>query len=418
MKTKFLLLSIVILVLSCSETTPSETITEQPIQSTKVDSPSPTKVSSVENKPQKQVFKLGAAVFLQEEIANFKNKNLALVVNQTSMLGETHLVDTLLASGIAVKTIFAPEHGFRGKADAGEKVESGKDVKTGLPIISLYGKHKKPTATDLKGIDVVVFDIQDVGARFYTYISTMHYVMEACAELNIPMLVLDRPNPNGHYVDGPVLEEKYKSFVGMHPVPVVHGMTIGEYAKMINGEGWLGAKTCDLTVIACQNYTHDMEYVLPVKPSPNLPNQRSIYLYPSLCFFEGTTISVGRGTNMQFQLVGHPKLTGTYIFKPKSMAGAKYPKHKDKSCMGVNLTTKPTDFYKKNTLDWNYMVQAYTAFPDKDAFFLKNNFFEKLAGTDRLRTAIIEGKTAEEISAMWKDEVEAFKLVRAKYLMY
>ena len=251
------------------------------------------------------------------------NKNIALVVNQTSTIGETHLADTLQQLGITIKTIFAPEHGFRGKADAGEKVVDGIDLKTGIPLLSLYGKNKKPKPAQLAGIDVVIFDIQDVGARFYTYISTMHYVMEACAENGVEVLVLDRPNPNGHYVDGPILDPAYQSFVGMHPIPIVHGMTIAEYARMVNGEGWLKAGIqCDLSTIPCENYNHETVYELPIKPSPNLPNNRSIYLYPSLCFFEGTTISVGRGTNTQFQVYGHSDLAiGDYEFTPDQWRG-------------------------------------------------------------------------------------------------
>ena len=275
-------------------------------------------------------------------INELKGKSIALVVNQTSRIGEVHLVDSLLRLGLKIKTIFAPEHGFRGDHSAGAHVASGKDKKTGLPIISLYGNHKKPTSTDLKEIDYVVFDIQDVGTRFYTYLSTMHYVMESCAEENIPFMVLDRPNPNGFYVDGPILDPKFKSFVGMHPIPIVHGMTLGELAKMINGAGWLNNKVqTQLKVIAVENYHHNRIYTLPVKPSPNLPTKASIYLYPSLCLFEGTDVSVGRGTDKPFECFGRPGLEGRkYTFTPKSIPGvAANPPHKGVECSGALLTS-------------------------------------------------------------------------------
>ena len=269
-----------------------------------------------------------------------KDKKVALVVNQSSLVGQRHLLDHLLKHGVKVQKIFAPEHGFRGKADAGAHIKNSRDSKTGLPIISLYGKHKKPTKSDLKGIDLIVFDIQDVGVRFYTYLSTLHYIMEAGAEQQIPVMVLDRPNPNGQYIDGPVLQKKYRSFVGLHPVPVVYGMTIGEYAKMINGEGWLkGRKKAELTVIPLAQYTHQSSYVLAVKPSPNLPNGRAVALYPSLAFFEGTVISAGRGTKKPFQLYGAPQYSvKKFSFVPKSRSGAKYPKFKGKRCYGVDLS--------------------------------------------------------------------------------
>ena len=346
------------------------------------------------------------------------NKNVALVVNQTSAIGENHLVDILLSEKIAVKTIFAPEHGFRGKADAGEKVKDGVDLKTNLPIISLYGKHKKPTPEDLKGLDIVVFDIQDVGARLYTYISTLHYIMEACAENNIKVLVLDRPNPNGHFVDGNVLDLKFKSFVGMHPIPVVHGMTIAEYAKMINGEKWLtNGIQCDLTFVKCLNYDRNEIYELPIKPSPNLPNSKSINLYPSICFFEGTQISIGRGTEFPFQVIGSPltRKTGIdFTFTPKSTAGAKYPKHENKSCFGLDLRNEKT----YNSLDLTLLIQFYNSYKDKDHFFLENNFIDLLAGTDQLRKNIQAGKTAKEIKASWEPALSQFKETRKKYLLY
>ena len=351
-----------------------------------------------------------------------QGKNVAMVVNQTSRIGEKHLVDSLLGLNIDVKKIFAPEHGFRGEADAGEVIKDGKDIRSGLPVISLYGKNKKPRSEDLEGIDVIVFDIQDVGARFYTYISTLHYVMEACAENSIPLVVLDRPNPNGHYVDGPVLEKEFTSFVGMHPVPVVYGMTIGEYSQMINGEGWLkGGVQADLSVIKVRNYTHDTYYELPVKPSPNLPNIQSILLYPSLCFFEGTEVSVGRGTHNQFQVVGHPNFSmGSYVFSPESMAGAKYPKHEGKQCYGQNLTglTKG-DLYERKSLDLSYLLAFYKNLSDQDkSFFLKTNFFEKLAGSKKLREQIKAGLSETEIRKSWEKDIQNFRSIRAKYLLY
>lgn len=348
-------------------------------------------------------------------------QNVALVVNQTSRIGDKHLVDSLLNMHVNVTKLFAPEHGIRGKADAGEKVKSGIDPVTNLPIISLYGKHKKPTKHDLAGVDVVVFDIQDVGVRFYTYISTLHYVMEACAEQNIPIIVLDRPNPNGHYVDGPVLKKELTSFVGMHPVPVVYGMTIGEYAQMINGEGWMknGIKA-DLKVVKCKNYTHDSFYDLPIKPSPNLPNIRSIYLYPSLCFFEGTTVSVGRGTTTQFQVLGHPKADGGYTFTPVKRPGAKYPKHENKECKGIDLSHRTTGSLKDaKRLDLSYLISLHNDLNNKGiSFWNKNNFFDKLAGTYDLRKQIKSGMSEEQIRATWQQDLNAFDKIRSKYLLY
>jgi uncharacterized protein YbbC (DUF1343 family) len=341
-----------------------------------------------------------------------KNKNVGVVGNQTSMIANTHLVDSLLSLGIDVVKVFSPEHGFRGKADAGAIIEDGIDSKTGIPIISLYGNNKKPTREQLQGIDILVFDIQDVGVRFYTYISTLHYVMEAAAESNIKVIVLDRPNPNGHYVDGPILDTAFQSFVGMHPIPVVHGMTIGEYAKMITGEKWI-AEDCDLTVIKMENYTHDMNYDLPIKPSPNLPNARSVNLYPSLCLFEGTTISIGRGTDYPFQHFGAPYLESNYSFMPKSGAGSKYPKHEDIVCFGTDLRFQE-DYL--TTINLNWIVEAYNRCPEKEEFF--NNFFNTLAGTDKLKKQIIAGKTAREIKASWQEGLDEFKKIRKKYLIY
>lgn len=354
-------------------------------------------------------------------LKKLKGKKVAVVANQTSIIQNksknrnTHLVDSLLLLNINVKKVLSPEHGFRGNADAGELVEDGKDIKTGLPIISLYGKNKKPTKQQLKGIDVVVFDIQDVGVRFYTYISTLHYVMEACAENNIPVILLDRPNPNAHYIDGPILEPKYKSFVGMHQVPVVYGMSIGEYGQMINGEKWLKNNVqCNLTVIPIQNYTHTTPYKLPIKPSPNLPNQKSINLYPSLCFFEGTNVSVGRGTNMQFQIYGSPYLHKTdFSFKPVPNKGAKKPKHQHKICYGKDLRT--TENLTALRLSW--LIKAHKeSLKVKTKFW--NSFFVKLAGTQRLKQQIIQGLTEQEIRNSWKEDIKEFKKVRSKYLIY
>ena len=361
------------------------------------------------------------ATKMDEYLPILKNKNIALLVNQTSTVVETHLVDVLLEKGISIKKIFAPEHGFRGEADAGEQVKDGKDAKTGIPLISLYGEDKKPTAEHLQGIDIVIFDIQDVGTRFYTYISSMSYVMEACAENNIDFMVLDRPNPNGHYVDGPVLKKKYQSFVGLHQVPVVHGMTVGEYAQMVNNEGWLKGKIkCNLTVIKCENYDHKTFYELPIKPSPNLPNIRSVYLYPSLCFFEGTTASAGRGTNKQFQIYGHPDFKqGDFTFTPKSMPGAKYPKFDGIECNGFDLTTLDLkEFQEMGRLNLRYLMHFYENFENKKDFFLENKFFDKLAGNSTLRWQIINGKSEEEIRNSWQKDLVAFKKMRGEYLLY
>ncbi len=350
-----------------------------------------------------------------------EGKRVAVVANQTSVFNGAHLVDVLIAKKVDLKKVFAPEHGFRGQADAGEVLEDGRDRKTGIPVISLYGKNKKPSATQLADVDVVLFDIQDVGARFYTYISTMHYVMEACVEQGKSFIVLDRPNPNGFYVDGPILEEAQKSFVGMHPVPIVHGMTVGEYAHMINGEGWLdGALTCDLTVITCTGYDHNSNYELPIAPSPNLPNMSAIFMYPTLCLFEGTIVSVGRGTAKQFQIIGFPSLdSGSFRFTPKPMPGAKQPKYKGEECRGFDLSTFG-EFYMRNTkriyLFW--IINIYEDLDDaqKADFFIP--FFDKLAGTTSLRAQIEAGRSVEEIQASWQEGIEAFKITRSRYLLY
>jgi uncharacterized protein YbbC (DUF1343 family) len=351
---------------------------------------------------------------INDYIRLIEGKKVGLVANPSSELNGTSLVDTLILLNQNIVRIFSPEHGFRGKADAGAKIDDEVDAKTGLKVISLYGKNRKPKNEQLKGIDVMIFDLQDVGVRFYTYISTLHYVMEACAENNISVIVLDRPNPNAHYVDGPILEEKYKSFVGMHKVPIVYGMTIGEYGKMINGEGWLknGIK-CDYKVVKNKNYNHSMKYNLPVRPSPNLPNAKSINLYPSLCYFEGTPISAGRGTEMQFQIFGAPQLKGMdFEFTPHPNFGSKKPKFNDEKCYGKDLRNE--EYLSEINISW--VIEAYNAYPDKDKFF--NKFFKKLAGTEKLQQQIIEGKTAAEIKNSWKDGLEKFKVVRTKYLLY
>jgi len=351
-----------------------------------------------------------------------KGKNIAVVANQTSVIFKElykkkqearHLVDSLLTLGIEVKKVFAPEHGFRGKADAGEVVKDGFDTKTGLQIISLYGKNKKPSPAQLKEIDIVVFDIQDVGARFYTYISSLHYVMEACAEAGIPVIILDRPNPNSHYIDGPVLEVKHTSFVGMHTVPVVYGMTIGEYGQMINGEKWLkNGIQCDLKVIPLKNYNHQTKYSVPIKPSPNLPNDKSINLYPSLCFFEGTNVSAGRGTEMQFQVYGSPYITkSSFTFTPQANEGSKYPKYKKQRCFGEDLRTAKN----LNKLDLSYLLRAYQQNTSKEFF---NTFFTKLAGTERLQEQIEQGLSEKEIRKTWVQDIISFKKIRKKYLLY
>ena len=354
-------------------------------------------------------------------LPSLKGKNIGLVVNQTSMIGSVHLVDSLLVLGVNVKKIFAPEHGFRGNADAGEKISDSKDPKTGIQIISIYGSKKAPDKVDFDGIDLLIFDIQDVGTRFYTYISTLHYVMISCADNKIPLMIFDRPNPNGHFVDGPVLDLAYQSFVGMHPIPVVHGMTIGEYAKMIAGEKWMGEnKVIDLQVISCLNYKHTDDYNLPVPPSPNLPNMRSIYLYPSICYFEGTQISLGRGTNKQFQVLGAPLLNaGDYYFTPEPKPGAMTPPQLGKRCRGIDLSGLDINQLKgKKSIDLSYLIQMYKDYPDKESFFLPGLFFDKLAGSSALREMIQAGYTEKQIKETWQPGLNAFKKIREKYLLY
>lgn len=355
-----------------------------------------------------------------EYLPLLKDKSIGIVANQTTVVGNIHLVDTLLALDINVVKVFGPEHGFRGSAGAGEHVKDGRDSKTGLEVVSLYGSKRKPLPEDLAGLDLMIFDIQDVGVRFYTYISTMTYVMESCAAEGIPVLILDRPNPHGSYVDGPVLDPAWSSFVGLHTIPVVHGMTVGEYAQMVNGEGWLsGDLTCELEVIPVKNYTHRTPYELPIPPSPNLPNQNAILLYPSLCFFEGTIMSIGRGTDLPFQVVGHPRYgLGSFTFMPEDRPGASMnPKYEGELCYGQNLTGF-VEYFRENPkkLYLDGLIEMYNYFKGKEEFFTP--YFDKLAGSDRLRLQIEDGKTETEIRASWRAELDTFKKVREKYLIY
>jgi len=348
-----------------------------------------------------------------------EGKPVAVLANQASMVGEEHIIDFLLNRGVNIVKIFAPEHGFREMADNGEFVADGKDQVSGLPVVSLYGSHRKPTPADLAGVSIVIFDLQDVGVRFYTYMSTLHYLLESCAENGIKVIVLDRPNPNGFYFDGNILDTDYRSFVGMHPVPIVHGMTPGEYAGMINGEGWLkGGIKCDLTVIKCKNYDHKTLYELPVCPSPNLPNQTSVYLYPSICFFEGTNISLGRGTSFPFQVYGSPNLPDNgFCFTPESVPGSKNPPLLGVKCFGIDLR----DAIQKRIvpvphLNLEWVIDAYRMYPDKEKFFIP--WFDVLAGGPVLREQIQKGMSAEEIRDTWKEGLNNFSKVRKQYLLY
>ncbi len=367
-----------------------------------------------------------------------KGKSVAVFANQTSMVGNKHLVDTLVKRGIKVIKIFGPEHGFRGDADAGEKVGNYTDKQTGIEVISLYGNHNKPTEDDLKGVDIMIFDIQDVGVRFYTFISSMEYFMDAAFENSKPLLILDRPNPNGFYVDGPVLDTAFRSFVGRQPIPIVYGLTIGEYAMMLAGEKWLTEKAnkkeeyyrhaqsskdtpFHFLVIKCKNYDHNSKYILPVKPSPNLPEIQSVYWYPSTCFFEGTVLSEGRGTEKPFQYFGHPSLPKTlFSFTPHSMDGAKDPKLKDKVCYGWNLSGTPAQVLKQvnNKVQLKWIMQAYKLFPEKEKFFLNSKSLNRLAGNDKLMQQIKDGKSEEEIRKSWEPELSNYKAIRKKYLLY
>ncbi len=347
-----------------------------------------------------------------------KDKRVGVVANHCSLVGKTHLIDTLLSSGINVTRIFAPEHGFRGNESAGANISHSIDTKTGINIFSLHGATKSPSDEVMKDIDIMLFDLQDVGLRFYTYISTLYYVMGQSAKFDIPLVLLDRPNPNAHYVDGPVLDMKHKSFVGMYPIPVVYGMTIGELAQMINGEKWLeNGMNCDLTVVELQNYTHDTPYSLPVAPSPNLPNDVSILLYPNLCLFEATPVSVGRGTKYPFQQYGSPQMTGyEYSFVPQEMQGAKKPPCKGQKCYGVLLADIPQEELMKGEFSLEYIIDAYNAMGKPQKFFTP--FLEKLIGVDYVREMIEEGKTNNQIKLMWQKDIEKFKILRAKYLLY
>jgi len=350
-----------------------------------------------------------------------KGKRVGIVANQTSVIftpeGYTHLVDSLISLNVDIATVFSPEHGFRGKADAGEKVVDGLDTKTGLPILSLYGKNKKPSDEQLNNIDIMIFDIQDVGVRFYTYISTLHHVMEACAEKGILLLILDRPNPNGHYIDGPTMEEDHRSFLGMHPIPLVHGMTIGEYAHMVNGQKWLAnGIQCNISIIPVKNYTHQTSYSLPIRPSPNLPNDHSIKLYPSLGLFEGTTINAGRGTESQFQRYGAPFLDSSlfsFTYTPEANFGAKYPKHKDKLCYGEDLS----EFKAESKVSLSWLIKAYKNSTDKENFF-DTASFTKHSGTELLQQQIQNGLSEDDIRATWEEDLAAYKKIREQYLIY
>jgi len=347
-----------------------------------------------------------------------KGQRVALLVNNTSVIGRTHLVDTLIHSNVDIKKIFSPEHGFRGNAPDGVLINDSIDTSTGLPVISLYGKNKKATAAQLADVDVVIFDIQDVGARFYTYISSMHYMMEACAENGKKMVVLDRPNPNGSYVDGPVHDMEAKSFVGMHPIPIVYGLTLGELATMINGEGWLAdKKICDLQIITLKNYDHQKEYSLLIKPSPNLPNDHAIAMYPSMCLFEGTVISLGRGTKTPFEILGHPAFKNKYAFqfKPENIEGmSKNPPQENKICYGVDLRKEKV----KGEISLKYLVKFYREFPDREKEKFFNNYFNTLAGNKTLKEQIKKGMSEEEIKETWQKDLKAYKEKRKKYLLY
>ncbi len=366
------------------------------------------------SQPNKNQITLGAdqLELLKTEIGN---NRVALLVNQTSVVGKKHLADTMKSLGFNLVKIFSPEHGFRGTADAGEEVNNSVDKATGLPVTSLYGNNKKPTAEDLANVDIVIFDIQDVGVRFFTYISSLHYLMEACAEQGKKVIVLDRPNPNGSYIDGPVLQEKFKSFVGMHPIPIVHGLTVGELAMMINGEGWLAGKLkSDLIIIKMRNYDHNMAYSLAIHPSPNLPNDHAIALYPSTCLFEGTVLSLGRGTQNPFEVIGHPDLKNMpYQFTPVSIQGmSKTPPLENKICYGFDLRKEKV----KKGINLQYLIDMYKAFPEKDKFFI--SYIDKLAGTAELKEQIKKGFTEKQIKATWKKELDNYKIKRKRYLLY
>lgn len=353
-----------------------------------------------------------------EYLPLLQGKRVGLVANHTTTIGKTHLLDTLLSMKVNITAVFSPEHGFRGKADAGEHVQCGVDAKTGVSLVSLYGENKKPTAEQFKNCDIIIFDIQDVGVRFYTYISTMHYVLETCAETNTPCIILDRPNPNGFYVDGPVLNPTViTSFIGMHPVPIVHGMTIGEYARMIVGEKWLSqGMQLDLQVITCKNYTHADKYQLPIAPSPNLPNMQAVYMYPVLCLTEGTPLSCGRGTPYPFQVIGHPNFRdSSFSFTPRAIEGAsKNPPLKNQLCFGTDLRNYPVKNLQQMPL--HIFLTAYRDYMGTAPFF--TSFFVKLAGNNTLKQQISAGKTEDEIRRSWQNDLENYKKIRKKYLLY
>ena len=367
-----------------------------------------------------QIIEVGAEQFNRYRPLVYKKK-VAVVANPTSRIANTHLVDRLLALDVDLVKVFALEHGFRGNADAGEKVSDDFDAKTGLPIVSLYGSHRKPTADDLANVEVVIFDVQDVGARFYTYISSMSYIMEACAENNVPFIVLDRPNPNGHFVDGPLNHLHEPSFIGLHPIPVVHGLTIGEYALMVVGESWMNTNApLDLTVVPCENYTHNSRYELPVNPSPNLRTMAAIHLYPSLCFFEGTNVSIGRGTDRPFEVVGAPWMSrGTFTFTPRSSFGARSPRFEDVECHGFDLSRFGNEFLAdRGEVNIFWLIDAYEQCPDKESFFERPDFFDLLAGGPTLRTQILAGTSEADIRASWQEDLQGFLKMRSKYLLY
>lgn len=356
---------------------------------------------------------------MQDYVPLLEGKRVGVLTNHTAVIDGVHLVDTLMNRGVNVSLIFAPEHGFRGKGSAGEHIASSRDAYTGIEIVSLYGSSTAPKANDVFRCDVVVVDIQDVGVRFYTYLSSMYLMMQTCADVGVEMIVLDRPNPNGMYVDGPIIHEQYKSFVGMLPIPVVHGMTLGELARMINGEGWLkGGAKCKLTVVPCEGYRRSMRYELPIAPSPNLPTPLSVALYPSLCYFEATTLSIGRGTDFPFEVVGHPSLDGTFAFIPKEREGAKNPPQKGVRCRGYDLRKSKVEDVVAEGIDLTLLVETYRTLTEKGEKFFLSEFFEKLIGVGYVRDMIEQGYSAQEIENMWKEDVEEFRLKRQKYLIY
>jgi len=376
-------------------------------------------MSSNQTEVEKERIILGAEQ-LDQYVSQLGDKSVALLVNQTSTIGNIHLVDTLQALGVNIQKVFAPEHGFRGDYSAGAVVKNRIDEKTGLPVVSLYGKNKKPTPEMLENIDVIIFDIQDVGVRFYTYISTMHYLMEACAEQGKELIILDRPNPNGFYVDGPILQEEYASFIGMHPIPIVHGLTVGELALMIQGEQWLKNDVkCSFSVVSCKNYTHDSLYQLPIKPSPNLPNMNSVYLYPYLGLFEGTNVSIGRGTKTPFQIVGRPGFEGDFLFTPQSMPGiSDHPKHEGKRCGGFIVNdAKQNDFFEKPSLNLDWFLLFYKENETENGPYFKS-FIYKLMGNSSFKEQVIAGLSAQDIKQTWQPELLKYKVMRKKYLLY